>query len=117
MHCKKIKLGKSIAAAVLSYIGCFIVYIGFMAMAELVSNGGTDTSIAMAFVLIGCIPTLLGLIFGIQSIKNFKQTSMIRSGKRIPVLILGIVAVVTAAAGVLVALLAWMLSGLLSGMI
>ena len=108
----QIKLGKSIAAAVLSYLGFLIIYIGFMIMAELASYG-SDISVATAFVLIGCIPNVLGLIFGIQSIKHFKATSMIRSGKRIPVLILGISSVVMAGIGLFVAIIALMLGSMI----
>lgn len=74
---RQIKLGKAIAAMILSEIGAMLIYIGIFMLARI-------------SIIIGCIPSVLGLIFGIQSIACFKATSRIKNGKRIPVLILGI---------------------------
>ena len=107
-----IKLGKAIAATILSEIGVFLIYIAFLVMAELAAYGSFEFSGVLGIMLVGCIPTGLGLGFGIQAIKNFKETSMVKSGKRIPVLILGIVSVVTAGIGLFLALLMIMIMGM-----
>ena len=97
---KEIRLGKAIAAMILSEIGLMLIYIGIILMGELAMVEYTvEYSGAIACMLIGCIPCVLGLIFGIQSICNFKATSMVKSGKRIPVLILGILSVVSSGLG------------------
>ena len=97
-----IKLGKSIAAMVLSEVGFWFVYMAIMMASAMVTL--YDYSWAI-WGVIGLATTILGFIFGIQSIKNFKKTSHIRSGKRIPVLILGICSVVMAGIGLFLALL------------
>ena len=101
----EIKLGKSIAAIILSNIGFTLVYMGLMIMSELAAYESFDFSGAMALMLVGCLPCVLGLILGIQSIAYFKSTSMIKSGKRVPVLILGIISVVMAGFGLFIALI------------
>ena len=90
-----INLGKAIAAMILSYVGFIFIYIGFILATE---------GILPAVCIVGFVPTIIGLVFGCSSISNFKQTKYIRSGKRIPVLILGILSVVNAASSLLVAL-------------
>ncbi|MBO7187786.1 MAG: hypothetical protein J6V68_05275 [Clostridia bacterium] len=96
----QISLGKSIAAIILSDIGFFLIYMGLILFPTAAAY--VDFSGAIAFMIFGAIPSLLGLIFGIQSISYFRATSMIRSGKRIPVLILGISSVVMAAIGLII---------------
>ena len=98
-----INLGKAIAAMILSYVGFIFIYIGFILATE---------GILPAVCIVGLVPTIIGLVFGCSSISNFKQTKYIRSGKRIPVLILGILSVVNAASGLLVALCAIAIYGL-----
>ena len=113
----EIKLGKAIAAIILSNIGFFLMYIGLILVVELISYGvasyANEMNSALTFMFLGCIPSGLGLVFGIQAIKNFKATSMIKSGKRVPVLILGIVSVVTAATGLFFALFMLMILGMI----
>ena len=77
-----IALGKSIAAMILSTIGFIFAYAGILVVWE-------ETAAIVCFLL-GLVPSILGLVFGIQAISNFKKTSYLRSGKRIPLLILGI---------------------------
>ena len=77
-----INLGKSIAAMVLSTIGFIFIYLG-LCLSLL-------PPAAIVCAIIGFIPTVLGLAFGIHSISYFKRTAKIRSGKRIPLLVLGI---------------------------
>lgn len=77
-----INLGKAIAATILATIGFIFVYAGILSILE--------PPVAIVCMVLGLVPAILGLIFGCQSISNFKQTAYIRSGKRIPVLILGI---------------------------
>lgn len=104
----RISLGKPIAAVILSTIGFSLIYFGLMTCLEILEAAGSelaDIEGVIACILVGCIPCVLGLIFGIQSINHFKATSMIKSGKRIPVLILGIESVVTAGIGLFVVLL------------
>ena len=81
-----INLGKAITAIILSTISFSLIYMGIIAIISGYSY--------LAYVTIGVIFAVLGLIFGIQSIMNFKQTNYIKSGKRIPVLILGIASVI-----------------------
>ena len=81
-----INLGKAIAAMILSTIGFIFSYAGLLTIWE--------PDAAIICMVIGIVPTILGLVFGVQSISNFKQTNYIRSGKRIPVLILGISSVI-----------------------
>ena len=107
-----ISLGKSIAAIILSNIGFWLIYIGIIVMGELAAYG-SDFDSAIAFMIIGCIPSVLGLIFGIQSISYFKSTSMIKSGKRIPVLILGISSVVMAGIGLFLSFIMLMIYGMI----
>lgn len=97
-----IKLGKAIAAMILATVGFIFIYVGVVV--------GVLAGIAVA-AIIGLAPTILGFVFGLQSISNFKRTSHIRSGKRIPVLILGIASVVNAGTGMFVALVLVMLAG------
>lgn len=78
-----INLGKAIASVILSIIGFVFAYIGIILAA-------LEPETGIAFMIIGLVPTIIGLAFGAGSIANFRQTSYIRSGKRIPVLILGI---------------------------
>ena len=98
-----INLGKAIAAMILSYVGFIFIYIGCILATE---------GILPAVCIVGLVPTIIGLVFGCSSISNFKQTKYIRSGKRIPVLILGILSVVNAASGLLVTLCAIAMYGL-----
>lgn len=109
----EINLGKSIAAIILSNIGFWLIYIGIIVMGELAVYSSSDYGSALAFMIIGCIPSVLGLIFGIQSISYFKSTSMIKSGKRIPVLILGISSVVIAGIGLFLAFIMLMIYGMI----
>ncbi len=90
----EIKLGKAIAAMILSEIGFVFIYAAIMLLGAMVTTYD-DTSVIVCAVL-GLPMCILSLIFGIQSIKNFKATSHFRNGKRIPVLILGICSVVMA---------------------
>lgn len=101
----EISLGKSIAAIILSNIGFALIYLAILVMGELAAYGTTDFGDVQAFMIVGGILSVLGLIFGIQSIAYFKATSMIKSGKRIPVLILGIVSVVMAGIGLFLTLI------------
>lgn len=80
-----VNLGKAITAAILSNVGFIFAYVGLFTMA--IMN-------TMVIILIGSCMIILGFIFGLMSIFNFKNTSNIKSGKRIPVLILGIESVV-----------------------
>ena len=98
-----INLGKAIAAMILSYVGFIFIYIGFILATE---------GILPAVCIFGFVPTIIGLVFGCSSISNFKQTKYIRSGKRIPVLILGILSVVNAASSLLITLCAIAIYGL-----
>ena len=103
-------LAKPITAIVLSNIGFYIVYFGIMLMSELLTYelysqiGG-----AVALALVGAVPCIVGLVFGIQSIKLFKTEVTASKGKRIPTLIMGIVSVVTSASGLLLAVIVLML--------
>ena len=97
-----INLGKAIAAMVLSSVGMIFIYAGVFSF---------DPAAAIICLILGLVPSILGLIFGIQSISNFKQTSAIKSGKRIPVLILGIASVVNAGIDLLLAFLLLILVG------
>lgn len=96
----EVNLGKAIASTILSNIGFFMIYISFIIIGEVeLSYGYTSSgSYGGAFVimLIGIVPSILGLVFGIQSIINFKETAITKNPKRIPVLILGISSVVMA---------------------
>lgn len=107
----EVSLGKPIAAIVLSTVGFFMIYLGLILVAQLMYYDDVTTSIV--FMFLGLVPSILGLIFGIQSIKHFKATAEIKSGKRIPVLILGISAVVTAGVGLFIALLMFMIYAML----
>ena len=109
----QVSLGKAIAAIVLSEIGFIFIYIGLILMAEMLSYGLYELESSIALMVIGCIPSLIGLVFGIQAIRHFKATSMIRSGKRVPLLILGIVSVVTAACSLLLAVIMLGLYGMI----
>lgn len=80
-----INLGKAIAAAILSNVGFIFAYAGVISMVFMKAE---------VIIFIGSCMTILGFIFGLMSIFNFKNTSNIKSGKRIPVLILGIESVV-----------------------
>lgn len=84
-----IKLGKAIASIILATIGFVFAYAGILvATMETVASGMIVA--AGVCLAIAIVPTILGLAFGIQAIKSFKNTSHIKSGKRIPLLILGI---------------------------
>ena len=50
-------------------------------------------------LLLGLTPCIIGFAFGLKSISNFKETSYIKSGKRIPVLIMGIASTAQAGLG------------------
>lgn len=90
----EIKLGKAIAAAIWSEIGFVLIYAAIMLLGAMVTT--YDYTSVIVCAVLGLPMCILGLIFGIQSIKNFKATSQFRNGKRIPVLILGISSVVMA---------------------
>ena len=96
-----ISLGKPLAAIILSDIGLAFIYIALLCIGELAYYG--DYGATTVLLLIGISLSIVGLILGIQSIKYFRATSMIKSGKRIPVLILGIVSVVIAGVGLFLA--------------
>lgn len=98
---KQVSLGKAIAAAVLSDIGFAFIYLALVLMGATIALENYDSVIVC--MLIGLVTSVLGLIFGIKAIKHFKETSNVRSGKRIPVLILGILSVVTAGIGLFLA--------------
>ncbi len=93
-----VKLGSAIAAFILSTVGFAVIYFGFLFGLELTAATLNLEVLGVSIVcgLIGCVPALLGLIFGIASVINFKATSTVRSGKRIPLLILGILAILDA---------------------
>ena len=107
----EVSLGKPIAATILSSIGCFFIYIGIILAGELAAYGEIDSVLGVMFI--GLIPSILGLIFGIQSIKHFKATSGIKSGKRIPVLILGIESVAMSGTMLFLAAFILMIMGML----
>ena len=65
-----------------------------------------DPVLVMVGLLLGLAPCIIGLVFGIKSISNFKETSYIKSGKRIPTLIMGIASTAQAGLGLLFFLLA-----------
>lgn len=88
-----INLGKAITGMILAAVGLTFIYAGMIL--------SWIPAAAVVFMILGLVPTILGFVFGLQSIINFKKTSHIRSGKRIPVLILGIAAVVNAAIGLI----------------
>ena len=110
---QEISLGKPITAIILSNIGFVLLYIALLVMGELAIYEATEYGIVVAFWLIGVSLSIVGLILGIQSIKYFRATSMIKSGKRIPVLILGIVSVVIAGVGLFLASIMMLLLALL----
>ena len=91
-----ISLGKSIAAIILSTVGFIFFYISLLAAAE------SEEAASHVCMIIGLVATIMGFVFGITSISNFKRTAHIRSGKRIPLLILGIASVVNASIGLLI---------------
>ena len=100
-----INLGKAIAAMILSFVGFIWAYVTYIYVLTMFTFASADVAIITAIVLtvLGIVPSIIGLVFGCNSISNFKQTKYIRSGKRIPLLILGISAVVEAAPGLLFA--------------
>lgn len=91
----EIKLGKAIAAMILSELGFWFIYFAITLWATMVDPYYDYTSVIIC-VLAGLPMCIISLVFGIQCIKNFKETSHFRNGKRIPVLILGICSVVMA---------------------
>ena len=95
-----INLGKAIAATILGTVGFFMMYFGCIFALTYIF-----ASVGIVLLILGAVPTVMGLVFGINSISNFKETSHIKSGKRIPVLILGINAVFMSAMGILLFLL------------
>jgi hypothetical protein len=98
-YTKEVSLGMPIAATILSHIGFFMVYLGV---------------ISVTMFILGLVPSILGLIFGVRSIGYFKSTSAIRSGKRIPVLILGIVSVVMSGLALFIATLVLLIAGFIA---
>ena len=98
-----INLGKAIAAMILATIGFIFIYAGLIVAWE-------PTAATICMVL-GLVPTILGLVFGCQAISNFKQTAYIRSGKRIPVLILGILSVVNSGISLFCSLILLIIAG------
>ena len=90
----EISLGKAIAGVVLGFLGFFITYIGIIVLAEIAALGSSDLGTGFITMFLGCAPSIIALSFGISSIKLFKATSNVKSGKRIPLLILGISSVV-----------------------
>ena len=100
-----INLGGAIAAIILSTVGFFFVYMGLLMM--------MDPEAAVGLMVVGLLPAILGLIFGIRSISNFKETSYIKSGKRIPVLIMGILSTIDSGLTLFLAFLVMMLAGTL----
>ena len=92
-----INLGKAIASSILATVGFIFIYAALFAV---IVPGA-----AFVCMIIGLVPSILGLVFGVQSISNFKQTSYLGGGKRIPVLILGISSVVEAAISIFIATL------------
>lgn len=99
----KVNLGKAIAAMILATVGFIFTYIGIFLLVEPVA--------AAVFAVIGLVPSILGLVFGIQSILNFKKTAYLGGGKRIPVLILGILSVVDAGLSLFLAMIVLLLAG------
>ncbi len=97
----QVSLGKAIAAVVLSDVGFAFIYLALVLMGATIVL--EDYASVIVCMLIGLVTSVLGLIFGIKAIKHFKETSNIRSGKRIPVLVLGILSVVTAGIGLFLA--------------
>jgi hypothetical protein len=94
-----INLGKAIAAMILSFVGFIFTYVAYLELLVLWEPA------VVIVALMGLVPCIIGLVFGCKSISNFKQTAYTRSGKRIPVLILGILSVINAATGLLFVLL------------
>lgn len=90
----EIKLGKAIAAMILSELGFWFIYFAITILGAMVTS--YDYTSVIICVLAGLPMCIISLVFGIQCIKNFKATSQFRNGKRIPVLILGISSVVLA---------------------
>ena len=109
-----INLGKAIAAMILSFVGFIWAYVTYICVLTMFTFAPADVAIITAIVLtvLGIVPSIIGLVFGCNSISNFKQTKYIRSGKRIPVLILGILSVVNAASSLLITLCAIAIYGL-----
>ena len=100
-----IALGKAIAAMILSTIGFIFAYAGILVI--------WAKAAAIICFLFGLVPSTLGLVFGIQAISNFKKTAYLHSGKRIPVLILGISSVVEAALSLFLSFIFLMIVGLI----
>lgn len=100
-----INLGKAITSIIMAMIGFVFVYAGLITIWE--------PDVAIVCMVIGIVPTLLGFIFGIMSIINFRQTSFIRSGKRIPLLILGISSVIESAISMFLCFMIVVLAGLM----
>ena len=94
-----VNLGRAIAAMILSTFGFSFMYAGIIVSVELMP---APTIVCM---VLGLIPSILGLVFGAKSISNFKKTAHLGAGKRIPVLILGIASVVMSAFALFFALL------------
>ena len=99
-----INLGKAITAMILSFVGFIFTYVAYLEILIL-----WEPAIVIV-ALMGLVPCIIGLVFGCKSISNFKQTAYTRSGKRIPVLILGILSVINAATGLLFVLLTLLFS-------
>ena len=104
-----INLGKAIVAIILATVGFIFVYAGMLTIWFPV----VGVLAGIVCIVLGLAPTIIGLIFGIQSIANFKQTGYIKSGKRIPVLILGIAAVVNSAISLFCSLILFALAGMM----
>ena len=100
-----INLGTAIAAVILATIGLIFIYAGMLVIWEPVA--------AIVCMVIGLIPSILGLVFGVQAISNFKRTAYLRSGKRIPVLILGIASVINSGISLFCALIIILLAGMM----
>lgn len=92
----EINLGRAIAGAILGFVGFLISYIAVILLAELLVLDPSDVGGAMVAIIFSVVPSVISLVFGIKSIANFKSTSHVKNGKRIPLLILGISSVVLA---------------------
>ena len=100
----EISLKDAIVAIVLSNVGFELIFVAIMLMGQMLF---TPTIIV---AVIGIVPSVFGLIWGIKTIRYYKSTANVKSKKRIPLLILGIASVALSGLGLFLALITVIIS-------
>lgn len=99
-------IGKAIAGVILGGMGLFSSWFAFMfAMVASMSSGffgdiyAVERVLAIVFAIIGIVPSIIGIVFGLKSIRRFIKIKNESDERPVATLVLGIVGTATGGFG------------------